>query len=483
MRFLSCSSDIVVYGGERGGGKTAGLVMDAARGFAVEGYRSMLLRRTYPQLTQPNGIWQTACAWYPGLGGRKRESAPMVWRFPSGAECVFSHLQYEDDVRQHLGAGYDHIGIDQAEGFTERQIWGLWSGLRTTIRGIRPALRLTCNPDPDCYLRTLLDWWIGDDGYVVEGRDGATRWMFRREDESLFWGDSLAEIMPAFRAERADLLELEPDARPISVTFIVAGVHDNPSLEDGYVARLMDLPAVERERYLGDLSRRGANWNVRPAAGNVFRLREWCRFLDEPDGELVKVVRGWDFAGTEPSKANRDPDWTRCLKLGRYRDGRFCIMHGDGCQETPGKVRDMFRGYARADGPAVTQAIWQDPAQSGKDQVHAIMREITGVPIRSRVQSKTKHVAMAPTIASQAEHGNVDIVRGPWLDSFLGETDQFPDGKHDDWIAALCRAYLEIGAAVQTHGYRGTASARRERQPEGPRGRRVGRRANRGLLV
>lgn len=445
----------------------------------------MLLRRTYPQLTQPKGIWQTACEWYPHLGGTKREAAPMVWRFPSGAEIVFSHMQHESDAKAHLGESLDHVGIDQAEGFTEAQIWGLWSCLRTTTAGIRPSMRLTCNPDPDCYLRTFLDWWIGDDGYVIEDRDGAVRWMFRREDESLFSSSSFDEVMSMFRAERAKLLELEPDARPMSVQFIVAGVPDNPTLEDGYVARLMDLPAVERERYLGDLDRKGANWNVRPAAGNVFKLREWCRFVDgiDPGEQVTKVVRGWDFAGTEPSKANRDPDWTRCVKVARTKSGRFYILHGDGFRETPGRVRDMFRSYAESDGSSVTQAIWQDPAQAGKDQVDAIMREITGVPIRARAQSQAKHTAMAGAIASQAEHGNVDIVRGPWNDSLISETDEFPDGKHDDWIAAMCRAYLEVCAAIRTDGYMGTASPRRESPSEGPRGRRVGSRAHRGLLV
>lgn len=481
-RFLSCASDIVVYGGERGGGKTAGLVMDAARGFGLPGYRSMLLRRTYPQLMQPNGIWQTACKWYPMLGGRKRETAPMTWKFPSGAECVFSHLQHEDDVKSHLGAGIDHIGIDQAEGFTERQIWGLWSGLRTTIRGVRPALRMTCNPEPDSYLRSLLEWWIGSDGYVCEDRDGRTRWMYRADDGVIRWGGTRDEIMPDFKRDRAALLELEPNASPRSITFIVAGVADNPSLDEGYIERLMDLPAVERERYLGDLNRRGGNWNAREMAGNVFRLREWCRFADACDEDLVKVVRGWDFAGTEPTKANRDPDWTRCMKIGRTRSGKFWLLHGDGCQRTPGKVRDMLRGYASSDGPMVTQAIWQDPAQAGKDQVESIVREITGVPIRSRAQSKTKHTSMAGAIASQAEHGNMSIVRGPWVDSFIAETEQFPDGRHDDWIAALCRAYVEVGSALQTDGYIGVSSTRHGKASD-DRGYRGAHRARRGLLV
>jgi predicted phage terminase large subunit-like protein len=341
---------------------------------------------------------------------------------------------------------------------------------------------MTCNPDPDCYLRQFLDWWIGDDGYAIEERDGATRWMFRRDDNSLCWGDTMEEIMPAFQVERAELLARNPNARPISVRFIVADTDDNPALDDGYVGKLMELPAVERERYLGDLDRRGGNWNVRPSAG-MLNLRAWCRFVDavDPNEQIVKVARSWDFAGTEPSETNRDPDWTRCIKIARAKSGQFYLVDGDGCRKTPGRVRDMLRRHAVADGPAVTQAIWQDPAQAGKDQVESIMKEIPGVPIRARVESKTKHTGMAGTIASQAEHGNVSIVRGPWVDSFLAEADTFPDGRHDDWIAALCRGYLEVMGAIQTDGYRG--SPRRESPRGGGRRRRGGGRANRGTLV
>ena len=154
-RFLSSSVDIVVFGGGRGGGKTGALVMDAARGIGLSGYRAMLLRRTYPEIMQPQGLWETASRWYPALGGRSHKSSPLQWNFPSGATISMSHLQHESDAEKHLGAGLDYIGIDQAEGFTERQIWKLWSGLRSITPGVKPALRLTCNPHPDCYLRTL----------------------------------------------------------------------------------------------------------------------------------------------------------------------------------------------------------------------------------------------------------------------------------------------------------------------------------------
>ena len=52
--------------------------------------------------------------------------------------------------------------------------------------------------------------------------------------------------------------------RPISVAFIPATVFDNPALlqvNPEYLALLLSLPLLERERLLG------GNWKIRPAAG------------------------------------------------------------------------------------------------------------------------------------------------------------------------------------------------------------------------
>ena len=101
--------------------------------------------------------------------------------------------------------------------------------------------------------------------------------------------------------------------RPISVTFIPATVFDNPALlrvNPEYLAWLLSLPTLERERLLG------GNWKIRPAAGLYFK-REWCAVVDEASADL-DIVRYWDLAATEKTEFN-DPDWTVGVKLGRDR--------------------------------------------------------------------------------------------------------------------------------------------------------------------
>jgi hypothetical protein len=70
--------------------------------------------------------------------------------------------------------------------------------------------------------------------------------------------------------------------RPISVTFIPPKVFDNPALlqvNPEYLAWLLSLPLLERERLLG------GNWKIRPAAGLYFQARMVCHH--RPDASSI----------------------------------------------------------------------------------------------------------------------------------------------------------------------------------------------------
>ena len=51
-------------------------------------------------------------------------------------------------------------------------------------------MRATCNPDPDSFVRRLIDWWIGPDGYPIKERSGVIRWFVRDEAGALRWFDT-----------------------------------------------------------------------------------------------------------------------------------------------------------------------------------------------------------------------------------------------------------------------------------------------------
>jgi len=47
----------------------------------------------------------------------------------------------------------------------------------------------------------------------------------------------------------------------------------------------------------------------------------------------------------------------------------------------------------------------------------------------------------ANPVSSQAEAGNVKLVRGKWINDFLDEAELFPYGAHDDQVDAVSGAF------------------------------------------
>ncbi|KAG1240924.1 hypothetical protein G6F68_017188 [Rhizopus microsporus] len=88
--------------------------------------------------------------------------------------------------------------------------------------------------------------------------------------------------------------------------------------DPGYLANLMALGRVERERLLG------GNWKVRKAAGSYFK-RSDVEIIDVRPTDVVSWVRRWDLAATEPTEENPDPDWTAGLLMGKRANGRYVI--------------------------------------------------------------------------------------------------------------------------------------------------------------
>jgi hypothetical protein len=151
--------------------------------------------------------------------------------------------------------------------------------------------------------------------------------------------------------------------RPISVTFIPAKVFDNPALlrvNPDYLAWLLALPLLERERLLG------GNWKIRPAAGLYFK-REWCAVVDEVPADLDHVVRYWDLAATEKTEFN-DPDWTVGIKLGRDRSGGYWVLDMMRRRANPGDIERLLLETAAQEGKRVRIGFGQDPGQAGKSQ-------------------------------------------------------------------------------------------------------------------
>lgn len=412
----------VLYGGQAGGGKTESLLMEALRYADVPGYTAVLFRRTFRELQQPQGLIERSRAAYPALGGLYNETK-FQWRFPAGSLVIFSHMEGESDKLKHQSAEYAYIGFDELTTFTESQYRYLFSRARTTC-GVPSKIRAGTNPGNVGHEWVKRRWgaWL-DRKHPNPAKDGEIRW-YKPE------GDSEVECQP-------------DDPEGLSRTFIGASVWDNPYIvekDPGYVRRLKALPLVERLQLLeGD-------WDIMAAAGLVFK-RHWFEIVDAAPAEADRV-RGWDLAATEKETAKEDPDFSAGAKVS-FKDGIYYIEHIIRQRERWAGVKDLIGQTAEIDGRDIAVGVEEEPGASGK----AVIWELASWPaiqgkasVRGYRPLKEK-VKRAGVWSSQAEVGNVKIVKGNWdIESFLDECEMFPDGPHDDQVDAVSLAVEMLNA-------------------------------------
>ena len=426
-KFLSTSADVAIYGGAAGGGKTFALLLEALRHVHVKRFAAVIFRRTCPEITEPGGLLDESAEIFPTLGGVLRRG-DMTWEFPASSVVRFAHMQYEKDRLAWQGSQIAMIGFDELTHFTRSQFWYMFSRNRSTC-GVRPYIRATTNPEPDHWVKDLIAWWIDSDtGLSIPSRQGVVRYMARDGDE-IAWADNPEEL------ERRGLA-------PKSFTFVAAKLDDNPALTEAdpqYETNLRTLPRFDRERLL-----RG-NWNARPSAGDYFQ-KDWFKVIDEAsvpiddDGvSMYRDVRYWDRAATEPSNKNPNPDWTVGFKLRKLAD-RFVILDIVRFRGRPNRVEKSIRNTASRDGLDTTQVLEGDPGSAGVAEIDYLIKALTGFDVRTVKASKSKEVRARPA-SSQAEAGNIDVLRGPWNDAFFDEVEAFPEGKHDDQVDGLSGAF------------------------------------------
>lgn len=427
--FNACRADIAFYGGAAGGGKTFGLLLDPIRHHANQRFGGTIFRRTAVQVRNEGGIWDESMGLYPLLGARPRESY-LEWRFPSGMSLGFSHLEYDKDVLNFQGAQIPWIGFDELTHFTEKQFFYMLSRNRSAIAGVRPRIRGGCNPDPDSWVRRFIDWWIGGDGFPIKERAGVLRYFIRRDDQFI-WADTAEELFAQYGTGE--------DVQPKSFTFIPSKLQDNKILmkkDPGYLANLLAQNRVDRMRLLE------GNWNVREAAGMLFQ-RQWFPIVDAVPAGWIKAIRFWDRAATKPSESNKDPDWTRGLKMYKYPDNRFVVVDLKSERDTPGRVEQLIKATASHDTRQVRVMSQRDPGSAGVSEADYFVRMLSGYDCGTVIYNKDK-ITRAKPVSAQCEAGNVSVLRATWNDNFFAELENFPDGAHDDIVDVLSGCFNEL---------------------------------------
>ncbi len=264
MAALSTPADIAIIGGGAGGGKTYALLMEASRHRFNPTFGAVVFRRTYAQITNEGGLWDTSKEMYPLVGAKPGD---LEWKFRSGARINFAHLQHEKNIYDWQGTQVPLIIFDELTHFTEKMFWYMMSRNRSMC-GVRPYVRASCNPDPDSFVAPLIEWWIDQDELLPDGspnpryglpipeRAGVLRY-FMRYKGTMIWGDTPDEV----RAQAPHLFTgTQAAVQPKSLTFIPGSIYENQKLLEvnpEYLADLMNLDEQEQAQLLA------GNWKVR----------------------------------------------------------------------------------------------------------------------------------------------------------------------------------------------------------------------------
>ena len=410
MLFMASNVDVILYGGSAGGGKTWVLIADGV-GRAVQdpGFRGIVFRRTYPDLTQSGGPWDILAQMGRMTGARVVDGDHTV-TWPNGAEFVARHLQHEHTIARYQGGEYTYVAYDEASHFSVGQVSYLVSRMRSS-RGSRTYLRMTCNPS--LLWRPIVEQWLDDERLPRDRVNLPVGWLTFRDGtpRTVVGGDKPGKGWLRYRV-------------------IPAWLRDNPHLDVDYADRLEALPSNDRAALLE------GRWDVF-ASAEVFAGAQWDVQPEHAVPLGLQWWRSWDLAATAPGPANPDPDFTRGVLMAveqRGKEEHVWIRHGVGGQWSVSERDERIVMQAAQDGPNVGIVLEQEPGSGGVSQVEYLTRQLVGYRVEVARPDRDKATRLRPIIAA-AERGRVHLVAGPWAQSMLAEARVYPAGKRDWWDA------------------------------------------------
>jgi predicted phage terminase large subunit-like protein len=178
-----------------------------------------------------------------------------------------------------------------------------------------------------------------------------------------------------------------------------------------------------------------------PRSGGLFQ-REWfAKYTDSmPAGGDVRFVRYWDKA----SSLDKDADFTAGVLMA-VRDGVFTVCDVIEKKVTPKGRRDLQRACAENDPAGTVVWIEHEGGSSGADAAEEEAKALAGFAVHWEHPTGPKW-SRAESLASQAEAGNLILVKAGWNRKFLEQLTQFPNGKHDDMVDAAAGACRKLSA-------------------------------------
>lgn len=291
-----------LYGGAAGGGKSDCILAEALRQVRIPHYRALILRKTYPQLSEL--IDRSRDIYKPAFPKARYNDSKHWWTFPSGAKIIFGSMQHTKDRTNYQGKRYDLIIFDELTHFTWEEYSYMFSRNRPSGPGTRVYMRATTNP--------------GGIGHS---------WV---KERFITAGPPLTPI-------KSEMTIVGPDGQQIKKNrtriFVPASVFDNKKLlenDPNYIANLGMLPEAERNALLyGDWdSFSGQVFTEWKNVPQNYQTQKFTHVIDPFDIPASwRIYRGFDFGYAKPFSIG----WHALDHEGRL----YRIREWYGCTETP----------------------------------------------------------------------------------------------------------------------------------------------------
>lgn len=300
--FMARPEDEALYGGAAGGGKSDALVIEALRQVHIPHYKGLILRKTYPELTE---LIDKTLNYYPRCFPKaKYNDSKHIWIFPSGAKIVFGSMQHSKDKTKYQGKAYDFIAFDELTHFTFEEYSYLISRNRPNGPGTRTYMRATANP-----------------GGVGHG------WV---KERFITAAPAMTPIKEVVEWRRPDGTIEKGERWRI---FVPSSVFDNPALLDNdptYLHKLASMPEADRNALLyGD-------WDT--FSGQVFT--EWVNDSSHyEDRRYTHVIKPFIVPDSWSIWCGLDWGYSRPFSVGWYAVDHnrriYRIRELYGCTGTP----------------------------------------------------------------------------------------------------------------------------------------------------
>lgn len=302
-------ADVMLYGGEPGGGKTAlevGLALNEHR-------RSLIVRRSFVDL---DGVLHTLDNI---LGKANSASGGNRPYYEADDGRLINFMGMGEDLGGKQGNPHDLICVDEAAQIPEAQFRMLLGWMRTNIPGQRCRVVLGSNPPLDSVGDWLIDFfgpWL-DNRHPNPAEPGELRWFLPNEEN-----DGFRECGPD---DSVMLHGVEVKAQ--SRTFIRAKYTDNGYYDaESYAKALSNLPKEVRERLMtGNFmaSREDPPWQAIPSEWVRAAVARWTS----------TPPRGVPMCSIGVDVAQGGSDYT---VLARRYDGWFAPLISEEGAKTPG---------------------------------------------------------------------------------------------------------------------------------------------------